>query len=172
LPQSYKRGSGNIPEAVRPSVWQGDTGQKTGFWLEGFAAPYYTFADAGAEITLASPRGGQPPLDPKSDEPDAQTEHTRRFRADSQAQGLLANTVPLGEVDRYDFDAVFYPGGHSPLWDLVEDTDSITLIEAFYSANKPIAAVCHAPGVLKNVNAPDGHPVVRAKKVTGFTNSE
>lgn len=150
----------------------GDTGKKTGFWLEEFAAPYYTFADAGAEMTLASPKGGQPPLDPKSDEPDAQTEYTRRFRADSEAQGLLANTVPLGEVDPYDFDAVFYPGGHGPLWDLAEDADSISLIEAFYAANKPIAAVCHAPGVLKNVNAPDGHPVVQGKNVTGFTNSE
>jgi len=150
----------------------GDTGKKTGFWLEEFAAPYYTFADADADITLASPKGGQPPLDPKSDEPDAQTEHTRRLRGDSKAQALLAQTVPLSEVDPYHFDAVFYPGGHGPLWDLAEDTDSITLIQTFYAANKPIAAVCHAPGVLKNVKAPDGHPVVQGKKVTGFTNSE
>ena len=150
----------------------GDTGKKTGFWLEEFAAPYYAFVDANAEITLSSPKGGQPPLDPKSDETDAQTEATRRFSKDSEAQAALANTVPLSEIDPYDFDAVFYPGGHGPLWDLAEDTDSKTLIEAFYAANKPVAAVCHAPGVLKNVNAPDGHPVVKGKKVTGFTNSE
>jgi putative intracellular protease/amidase len=150
----------------------GDTGKKTGFWLEEFAAPYYTFVDANAELTLSSPKGGQPPLDPKSDEPDAQTEATRRFSKDSEAQAALANTVPLSQIDPYDFDAVFYPGGHGPLWDLAEDKDSKTLIEAFYAANKPVAAVCHAPGVLKNVNAPDGHPVVRGKNVTGFTNSE
>jgi len=150
----------------------GDTGKKTGFWLEEFAAPYYTFIDANAQVTLASPKGGQPPLDPKSDEPDAQTEATRRFKADSNAQAALANTLPLGEIDPYNFDAVFYPGGHGPLWDLAEDLDSKVLIEAFYAANKPIAAVCHAPGVFKNVCTPDGHPVVHGKKVTGFTNSE
>lgn len=150
----------------------GDTGKKTGFWLEEFASPYYAFIDANAQVTLASPKGGQPPLDPKSDEADAQTDATRRFRADSTAQAALADTLPLGEIDPYDFDAVFYPGGHGPLWDLAEDQDSKTLIEAFYASNKPIAAVCHAPGVLKNVNAPDGHPVVKDKKVTGFTNSE
>ncbi|AIZ33303.1 type 1 glutamine amidotransferase domain-containing protein [Pseudomonas parafulva] len=150
----------------------GDTGQKTGFWLEEFAAPYYVFVDAGAEITLASPKGGQPPLDPKSDQPDAQTEATERFRGDTQAQMALADTVPLGEIDPYDFDAVFYPGGHGPLWDLAQDKDSITLLEAFYAANKPIAAVCHAPGVLKRVKAPDGTSVIDGKRVTGFTNSE
>ncbi|MDP9782040.1 type 1 glutamine amidotransferase domain-containing protein [Pseudomonas fluorescens] len=150
----------------------GDTGKKTGFWLEEFAAPYYVFVDAKATVTLASPKGGQPPLDPKSDEEDAQTEATRRFRSDSEAQAVLASTVPLGEIDPYDFDAVFYPGGHGPLWDLAEDRDSKTLIEAFYAANKPVAAVCHAPGVFKNVQAPDGQPVVKGKKVTGFTNSE
>jgi putative intracellular protease/amidase len=150
----------------------GDTGKKTGFWLEEFAAPYYTFVDAGAKITLASPKGGQPPLDPKSDEPDAQTDATRRFGEDTQAQQALASTVPLGEIDPYNFDAVFYPGGHGPLWDLAESVDSQTLIAAFYAANKPVAAVCHAPGVLKHVKAPDGHPVVKGKKVTGFTNSE
>ena len=150
----------------------GDTGKKTGFWLEEFAAPYYTFIDAGAKVTLASPKGGQPPLDPKSDEPDAQTDATRRFGTDTAAQQALANTVPLGEADPYDFDAVFYPGGHGPLWDLAESVDSQTLIAAFYAANKPIAAVCHAPGVLKHVKAPDGHPVVKGKKVTGFTNTE
>ena len=150
----------------------GGTGRKTGFWLEEFASPYYAFIDAKAQVTLASPKGGQPPLDPKSDEADAQTDATRRFRADSTAQAALANTLPLGEIDPYNFDAVFYPGGHGPLWDLAEDKDSKTLIEAFYASNKPIAAVCHAPGVLKNVNAPDGHPVVKDKNVTGFTNSE
>lgn len=150
----------------------GDSGKKTGFWLEEFAAPYYTFADAGAEITLASPKGGQPPLDPKSDEPDAQTDDTRRFQGDEQAKQALANTYPLGEVAPYDFDAVFYPGGHGPLWDLAEDKDSITLLESFYASNKPIGTVCHAPGVLKHVKAPDGHPVVKGKRVTGFSNSE
>ena len=150
----------------------GDTGKKTGFWLEEFAAPYYVFIDAKSDVTLASPKGGQPPLDPKSDEDDAQTDATRRFRADTEGQMALADTVPLSEIDPYNFDAVFYPGGHGPLWDLAEDNDSKTLLEAFYASNKPIAAVCHAPGVFKHVNAPDGHPVVKGKKVTGFANSE
>ena len=150
----------------------GDTGKKTGFWLEEFAAPYYVFLDANADVTLASPKGGQPPLDPKSDEVDAQTDATRRFRSDTEGQMALADTVPLSEIDPYDFDAVFYPGGHGPLWDLAEDKDSKTLLEAFYASNKPIAAVCHAPGVFKHVKAPDGHPVVKGKQVTGFANSE
>lgn len=150
----------------------GDTGQKTGFWLEEFAAPYYVFKDAGATLTLASPKGGQPPLDPKSDADDAQTEATDRFRGDSEAQRALASTVPLSEVDPYDFDGVFYPGGHGPLWDLAESKDSKTLLEAFYASNKPIAAVCHAPGVLKSIKAPDGQPAVKGKRVTGFSNSE
>ncbi|MFJ4153532.1 type 1 glutamine amidotransferase domain-containing protein [Pseudomonas sp. NPDC089752] len=150
----------------------GDTGKKTGFWLEEFAAPYYVFIDANADVTLASPKGGQPPLDPKSDEDDAQTDATRRFGNDTEGQMALADTVPLSEIDPYDFDAVFYPGGHGPLWDLAEDKDSKTLLEAFYASNKPIAAVCHAPGVFKHVKAPDGHPVVQGKKVTGFANSE
>ncbi|HGM5579868.1 TPA: type 1 glutamine amidotransferase domain-containing protein [Pseudomonas putida] len=150
----------------------GDTGKKTGFWLEEFAAPYFVFIDAGAQITLASPKGGQPPLDPKSDEPDAQTDATRRFQQDTEAQMALADTIPLGEIDPYDFDAVFYPGGHGPLWDLAEDKDSITLLESLYASNKPIAAVCHAPGVFKQVKAADGQPVVKGKRVTGFTNSE
>lgn len=150
----------------------GDTGKKTGFWLEEFAAPYYVFIDAGADVTLASPKGGQPPLDPKSDEPDAQTAATRRFASDTEGQMALADTVPLGEIDPYQFDAVFYPGGHGPLWDLAEDNDSKTLIEAFYAANKPVTAVCHAPGVFKNVKTPDGQPVVKGKKVTGFSNTE
>jgi putative intracellular protease/amidase len=150
----------------------GDTGKKTGFWLEEFAAPYYVFRDAGATLTLASPKGGQPPLDPKSDEPDAQTEATRRFRADPQAGQALANTVRLSGVDAQDFDAVFYPGGHGPLWDLAEDADSIRLIETMLAANKPVAAVCHAPGVLKGVKGPDGEALVKGKRVTGFTNTE
>lgn len=150
----------------------GDTGKKTGFWLEEFAAPYYVFKDAGAQLTLASPKGGQPPLDPKSDEPDAQTEATGRFRKDSAAQSALASTVTLDSVKAADFDAVFYPGGHGPLWDLAEDRHSIALIEAFYNAGKPVAAVCHAPGVLRHAKGPDGEPLVKGKQVTGFTNSE
>ena len=150
----------------------GDTGKKTGFWLEEFAAPYYVFKDAGAEVTLASPRGGHPPLDPKSDAPDAQTEATRRFKADAAAQAELASTLPLSEVDAAQFDAVFYPGGHGPLWDLAYDSRSIALIEATLAAGKPLAAVCHAPGVLRGAKAPDGTPLVRGKNVTGFTNGE
>ena len=150
----------------------GDTGKKTGFWLEEFAAPYYVFKDAGATMTLASPAGGQPPLDPKSDEPDAQTEATHRFRADPQAQAALANTVTLSSVRAEDFDAVFYPGGHGPLWDLAQDADSIRLIEAMIAGGKPVAAVCHAPGVLGRVKGPDGAPLVKGKRVTGFTNTE
>ena len=150
----------------------GDTGKKTGFWLEEFAAPYYALKDAGAEITLASPKGGQPPLDPKSDDADAQTDDTRRFKADAEAQRLLATTASLSGVDPADFDGVFYPGGHGPLWDLAEDARSIGLIEALVKADKPVAAVCHAPGVLRNVKAADGQPLVRGRAVTGFTNTE
>lgn len=150
----------------------GDTGKKTGFWLEEFAAPYYVFKDAGADITLASPKGGQPPLDPKSDDVDAQTDATRRFKGDTAAQKALASTVPLGQVHADDFDAVFYPGGHGPLWDLAEDAQSIALIEKTFAAGKPLALVCHAPGVLRHTKAPDGAPLVKGKKVTGFTNSE
>ncbi|MDQ1192444.1 MAG: type 1 glutamine amidotransferase domain-containing protein [Brevundimonas sp.] len=150
----------------------GDTGKKTGFWLEELAAPYYALKDAGAEIVLASPKGGQPPLDPKSDDPDAQTDDTRRFKADAEAQAALASTVVLSSVKAEDFDAVFYPGGHGPLWDLANDADSIALIEAFAKADKPTGFVCHAPGVLKSVNGPDGKPLVNGRKVTGFTNSE
>jgi putative intracellular protease/amidase len=150
----------------------GNTGKKTGFWLEEFAAPYYVFRDAGAQLTLASPKGGQPPLDPKSDEPDAQTDATRRFRQDPAAQSALASTVMLGTVKAGDYDAIFYPGGHGPLWDLAQDHDSIALIEAFYNAGKPVAAVCHAPGVLRHAKDADGQPLVKGKKVTGFTNSE
>ena len=150
----------------------GNTGKPTGFWLEEFAAPYYVFHDAGLKITLASPKGGQPPLDPKSDEPDAQTDDTRRFRSDTAAQKLLANTEKLENIHADDFDAVFYPGGHGPLWDLAEDGHSIKLIEQFWAAGKPVAAVCHAPGVLRKVTKPDGSPLVKGKRVTGFTNSE
>ncbi|MBD2037348.1 type 1 glutamine amidotransferase domain-containing protein [Leptolyngbya sp. FACHB-321] len=150
----------------------GNTGQKTGFWLEEFATPYYVFKDAGADITLASPKGGQPPLDPKSDATDAQTEATLRFKQDTDAQDVLANTLTLASVAANDYDAVFYPGGHGPLWDLAEDADSIALIEAFYTAGKPTAAVCHAPGVLRHTKAADGSPLVQGKSVTGFANTE
>ncbi len=150
----------------------GNTGQKTGFWLEEFAAPYYVFNDAGAEITLASPKGGQPPLDPKSDAADAQTDATRRFRADTGATAALASTHVLSEVAVADYDAVFYPGGHGPLWDLADDATSIALIEAALAAEKPVALVCHAPGALKNVHAADGSPLVKRRKVAGFTNTE
>jgi putative intracellular protease/amidase len=150
----------------------GDTGRKTGFWLEELAAPYYTFKDAGAEIVLASPKGGQPPLDPKSNEPSFQTDVTRRFEADAAANAQLANTVRLDSVSQEDFDTVFYPGGHGPLWDLAEDKHSIALIESFIEAGKPVALVCHAPGVLRHVKASDGKPLVEGKKVTGFTNTE
>lgn len=150
----------------------GDTGKKTGFWLEELAAPYYVFKDAGATITLASPKGGQPPLDPKSDEPDAQTDDTRRFKADADAQKALANTVKLSTVAADQFDTVFYPGGHGPLWDLANDRDSIKLIESMYQAGKLVTAVCHAPGVFRDTKAADGSPLVKGKKVTGFTNTE
>ncbi|WP_233243202.1 type 1 glutamine amidotransferase domain-containing protein [Caulobacter sp. HMWF025] len=150
----------------------GDTGKKTGFWLEEFAAPYYALKDAGATLVLASPAGGQPPLDPKSDAADAQTDDTRRFKADPEAEAALDHTVPLAGVKAEDFDGVFYPGGHGPLWDLATDPHSIALIEAFVAAGKPVAAVCHAPGVLRDVRRPDGQPLVAGKAVTGFTNSE
>lgn len=150
----------------------GDTGKKTGFWLEEFAAPYYVFRDAGAQVTLASPAGGQPPLDPKSNEPDAQTEATRRFAQDPAAQQALAHTQRLDDVDVGVFDAVFYPGGHGPLWDLAEHPTSIALIEAAVHTDEPLGLVCHAPGALKNAKAPDGRPVVAGRRVTGFSNQE
>jgi putative intracellular protease/amidase len=150
----------------------GDTGRKTGFWLEELAAPYYAFREAGAEITLASPLGGQPPLDPKSNEPSNQTDATHRFEADADAMAQLANTVKLAELSQGQFDAVFYPGGHGPLWDLAEDELSIALIEDFLTAKKPVAFVCHAPGVLRHVKTAEGRPLVEGKKVTGFANSE
>jgi putative intracellular protease/amidase len=150
----------------------GNTGRKTGFWLEELAAPYYAFKEAGAQIVLASPKGGRPPLDPKSNEPGFQTELTRRFEADPQAIAQLATTVRLDSVSQADFDTVFYPGGHGPLWDLAEDKHSIALIEAFLAANKPVALVCHAPGVLRHVRTPAGRPLVEGKQVTGFANTE
>ena len=150
----------------------GDTGRKTGFWLEEFAAPYYAFLDAGATLTLASPQGGQPPLDSKSDDPDAQTDDTRRFRQDAEAQRRLANTRRLAEVQAADYHAVFYPGGHGPLWDLAEDAKSVSLIETMLAAGKPVAAVCHAPGVLRHAKTADGKPLVQGRQVTGFSNTE
>ncbi|MFD1911121.1 type 1 glutamine amidotransferase domain-containing protein [Halodurantibacterium flavum] len=150
----------------------GDTGRKTGFWLEELAAPYFAFRDAGAEITLASPKGGQPPLDPVSNSPDFQTDDTRRFEADAEATAALASTVKLSEVNADDYDTVFYPGGHGPLWDLTVDANSIALIQAFNAAEKPLGLVCHAPGVLRDVKGADGAPIVKGRKVTGFTNSE
>lgn len=150
----------------------GNTGEPTGFWLEEFAAPYYVFKDAGAQVTLASPEGGQPPLDPKSDSPDAQTPATERFDNDNEAQQALANTHKLSEINADDYDAVFYPGGHGPLWDLSENKDSIRLIETFHNAGKTVAAVCHAPGVLRHVKDSNGELLVKGKRVTGFSNSE
>jgi putative intracellular protease/amidase len=150
----------------------GNTGRKTGFWLEEFAAPYYRFKDAGAEVTIASPKGGQPPLDPKSNEPNFQTELTHRFEADPAAQAQLASTVRLETVRQEDFDTVFYPGGHGPMWDLAEDRNSIKLLEAFQAAGKTFAVVCHSTGVLRHVRTPDGKMLVEGKTVTGFTDGE
>lgn len=150
----------------------GDTGNKTGFWLEEFAAPYYIFKDAGANVTLASPKGGQPPLDPSSDTDDAQTDDTKRFKSDEAAQEELANTAVLSAVSADGFDALFYPGGHGPLWDLAEDDDSKALIEAFAESDRPFGAVCHAPAIFKHTKNADGKPLVSGKKVTGFTNTE
>ncbi len=162
----------NILMVLTSHAELGDTGKQTGFWLEEFAAPYYALKDAGANITLVSPQGGQPPLDPKSDAPDAQTDATRRFKSDADAQAVLASTGKLAEVKAEDFDAVFYPGGHGPLWDLAEDKASIALIEAMAAAGKPLALVCHAPGVLRHVKDVDGQPLVKGKRVTGFANTE
>ncbi|MFC9285259.1 type 1 glutamine amidotransferase domain-containing protein [Streptomyces sp. NPDC057052] len=150
----------------------GDTGRKTGFWLEELAAPYYRFKEAGWDITLASPKGGRPPLDPKSNETANQTDQTRRFEADPEATAALANTVRLDSVNADDYDTVFYPGGHGPLWDLAEDTVSARLIETTLRSGKPLALVCHAPGVLRHTVNEDGTPLVQGKDVTGFTNSE
>jgi putative intracellular protease/amidase len=150
----------------------GDTGKKTGFWLEELAAPYYAFKDADMDMTLASPMGGQPPLDPKSDDTAAQTDATIRFKDDRLANDQLANTVKLADVKEADYDAIFYPGGHGPLWDLVSDENSIRLIEEFWAAGKPVSAVCHAPAVFANVKDSSGEHIVKGREVTGFTNSE
>jgi putative intracellular protease/amidase len=150
----------------------GDTGRPTGFWLEEFAAPYYVLKDAGVDVTVASPRGGQPPVDPKSDDPKAETPSMRRFKQDADARRVLANTVRLSTVSADDYDAVFYPGGHGPLWDLAEDRASIALIEKLFAAGKPVAAVCHGPAVLRHAKAPDGTPLVKGKAVTGFADTE
>ena len=150
----------------------GDTGRKTGFWLEEMAAPYYVFKDAGVDLTLASPKGGRPPLDPKSQDPNFQTDITRRFEKDSAAESQLDKTVRLESVTQEDYDTVFYPGGHGPMWDLAEDPNSIKLIESFLAAKKHVALVCHAPGVLRHVKTPAGKPLVDGRKVTGFTNGE
>ncbi|WP_261841334.1 type 1 glutamine amidotransferase domain-containing protein [Aliamphritea ceti] len=150
----------------------GNTGEKTGFWVEEFAAPYYVFLDAGAEITLASPTGGQPPVDPKSELPDFQTDATRRFDADASSQAKLAATQKLSDINATDYDAVFYPGGHGPLWDLTEDKDSIALIEALIASNKPVSAVCHAGAVLLHAKDASGVALVKERAVTGFSNSE
>jgi len=150
----------------------GDTGNKTGFWVEEFGAPYYVLADAGVNVTIASPKGGQPPIDPKSALPEFQTEATKRFDEDKELKIKLANSIPLKEISEQDYDAIFYPGGHGPLWDLTNDKTSIALIEAFWRNNKPVAAVCHAPGVLRFVKDTNGSSLVKGKKVTGFSNSE
>lgn len=150
----------------------GNTGEKTGFWIEEFASPYYALKDKGIAITIASPEGGQPPVDPKSEQPDFQTEATKRFNEDPETQKRLANTLKLADIDQADYDAVFYPGGHGPLWDLANDEDSIALIESFYNNGKPVAAVCHAPAIFKNTKTEDGTPLVKGKKVTGFSNTE
>jgi putative intracellular protease/amidase len=150
----------------------GNTGEKTGFWIEEFAAPYYVLADAGVELTIASPKGGQPPVDPKSESPDAQTSATKRFNSDYALIDKIAHTIKLSDVNEADYDAVFYPGGHGPLWDLASDTISISLIENFYKHNKPLAFVCHAPAALIKVKAPNGEPLVIGKEVTGFSDTE
>ncbi|MCL6418136.1 type 1 glutamine amidotransferase domain-containing protein [Aestuariirhabdus haliotis] len=150
----------------------GNSGEKTGFWVEEFAAPYYVFLDAGAEVILASPSGGQPPIDPKSELDDFQTDATRRFASDKAGQQALANTLPLAQVNADDFDAVFYPGGHGPLWDLTDNPQSIALLEAFVDSNKPVSAVCHATAALLNVKQSGGDLLVKNRAVTGFSNSE
>jgi putative intracellular protease/amidase len=169
--KSNKKGMKKVLFVVTSNDKLGNTGEKTGFWSEEFAAPYYELLDQGVEITIASPLGGQPPIDPKSDDPASATEDTKRFDADKVLQEKLKNTLKLSTINQKDYDAVFYPGGHGPLWDLVEDKSSIALIESFYSNNKPVAFVCHAPAVLKNVKV-KGEYLVKGKKVTGFTNEE
>jgi putative intracellular protease/amidase len=150
----------------------GDTGKKTGFWLEEFAAPYYVLLDAGAKITLASPAGGQPPLDPQSDVPEAQTEATQRFKKDEAARRALGKTTKLAEIDPDEFDAIFFPGGHGPLWDLAENADSQRIIETFLTENRPLAAVCHAPAIFKHTKGSAGKSLISGRRVTGFSNTE
>lgn len=162
----------NILVVLTSHAELGDTGEKTGFWIEELAAPYYVFIDAGIKVTLASPAGGQPPVDPKSADESMQTDATRRFSADKVAQQALATTVKLVDVKEADFDAVFYPGGHGPLWDLTDDVTSIDLLEAFIANNKPISAVCHASAALLNVKTPEGDYAIKGKAVTGFSNTE
>lgn len=162
----------NILMVLTSHARLGDTGAKTGFWLEEFAAPYYVFKDAGAAVTLACPLGGHPPVDPKSEEPAAQTEATRRLKADAAAMEQLAHSFKLADVSAGAFSAVFYPGGHGPLWDLAEDSHSIALIEAMLAAAKPVAAVCHAPGVFRHAKWPDGTSIVKGRHVAGYSNSE
>lgn len=162
----------NILFVITSNDKMGDTDHKTGFWIEEFAAPYYILKDAGYDITLSSPKGGQPPIDPNSETEDAQTKATERFKMDKEAKTLLANTHKLSEINEADYDAVFYPGGHGVLWDLVEDKTSIQLIESFNANQKPIAFVCHAPAVLKHPKNSNGESIVKGKKVTGFTNQE
>lgn len=169
--KSNKKSMKKVLFVVTSNDKLGNTGEKTGFWSEEFAAPYYELLDQGVEITIASPLGGQPPIDPKSADPASATEDTKRFDADKVLQEKLKNTLKLSTVDQKDYDAVFYPGGHGPLWDLVEDRSSIALIESFYTHNKPVAFVCHAPAVLKNVKV-NGQYLVKGKKITGFTNDE
>ena len=169
--KSNKKGMKKVLFVVTSNDKLGNTGEKTGFWSEEFAAPYYELLDQGVEITIASPLGGQPPIDPKSADPASATEDTKRFDADKALQEKLKNTHKLSTINQKDYDAVFYPGGHGPLWDLVEDKNSIALIESFYTHKKPVAFVCHAPAVLKNVKV-NGEFLVKDKKVTGFTNSE
>jgi putative intracellular protease/amidase len=169
--KSNKKSMKKVLFVVTSNDKLGNTGEKTGFWSEEFAAPYYELLDQGVEITIASPLGGQPPIDPKSADPASATEDTKRFDADKVLQEKLKNTLKLSTVNQKDYDAVFYPGGHGPLWDLVEDKSSIALIESFYTHNKPVAFVCHAPAVLKNVKV-KGEYLVKGKKVTGFTNAE
>ncbi|MFH6997668.1 type 1 glutamine amidotransferase domain-containing protein [Flavobacterium sp. FlaQc-57] len=169
--KSTKKGMKKVLFVVTSNDKLGNTGEKTGFWSEEFAAPYYELLDQGVEITIASPLGGQPPIDPKSADPASATEDTKRFDADKTLQEKLKNTLKLSTINQKDYDAVFYPGGHGPLWDLVEDKNSIALIESFYNHKKPVAFVCHAPAVLKNVKV-NGEYLVKGKKVTGFTNDE
>jgi putative intracellular protease/amidase len=171
LESDQKGGSVKILMVLTSHDQLGNTGRKTGFWVEEFAAPYFVFRDAGVDLTLASPKGGQPPLDPKSDTPENQTPAMARFKQDPAAQTALSQTAKLADMKAEDFDTVFYPGGHGPMWDLAESADSIALIESFYNSGKPVALVCHSPGVLRHVTY-NGAPLVRGKRVTGFTNGE